>query len=96
MLQSISKNSEITIGGDVKNVQSNNSLKLDIDAKIHIEKQVGNLLVKDWSDDVTLLIDVMRFKKGTFQKEKGLKSLNSNHSSSKNIELESVNLSNYL
>lgn len=93
VLQSISKTSYLVLRGDIKNIHPSSSFKLDIEAKINIEKQSGNMLIKDWSDDVTLLIDVMRFKKNTFQKRK---EFHTHPLVTNGLKLEPVNLSEYL
>ena len=96
VIQSISKNSEITIGGDLKNTQAN-KLKLDVNAKVSFEKQKGDLLIKNWSDDVTVFVDVMRFKKKVFSKEKTFDAdpLFDNEKGLR-IHLEPVDISQYI
>ncbi|MBW1295411.1 hypothetical protein [Aquimarina litoralis] len=95
-MQSISKSAELTIGGDVENT-STGKLKLDVNAKINLERQKGGMLIKEWSDDVAVFVDVMRFKKKIFSKEKAFDSnpLIDNEKSFR-INLESVDLSQYI
>ncbi len=94
--QSISKNSELTIGGDVKNT-STGKLKLDATAKINLESQKGDMLIKNWSKDVSVFMDVMRFKKKTFQKEKAFNSdLLLQDELRFKVKLETIDLSQYI
>ncbi|CAM1342401.1 hypothetical protein [Tenacibaculum amylolyticum] len=97
VVQSISKNSEITLGGDIKGI-STGKLELDANANISLEKQKGDMLIKDWSDDVTVFVDVMRFKKKTFgKKEKIFKSDTFLGDQPEfRIALEKVDLSQYI
>ena len=95
-IQSISKNSEVTIKGDIKNTQAN-KLKLDANAKISFEQQKGDMFIKNWSDDVTVFVDVMRFKKKIFNKKKTATAAPPFHHETRlKINLESVDLSQYL
>ncbi len=66
IIQSNSEQSEITLGGDVQGLQSGSLGTLKASAKIHISKQKGDLLIKDWSDEVTVFMDLMKFEKETF------------------------------
>lgn len=69
IIQSNSSSSELILGGDVQGLQSGNLINVKADAKIHIKKQTGDMLVKDWSDDVTVFMDLMRFEKEIFGTE---------------------------
>ncbi len=96
VVQSISKSSELTIGGDVKNT-STGKLKLDANAKISLERQKGDMLIKNWSNDVSVFMDVMRFKKKTFQKEKVFNSDPLLQDESRfRVKLETIDLSQYI
>lgn len=66
IIQSNSNASELTLGGDVQGLQSSTLMNLKADAKIHIKKQKGDMFVKDWSDDVTVFMDLMKFEKEIF------------------------------
>lgn len=67
IIQSNSKSSELELGGDIKGLQGSKIIELDINSKIHVKKQKGNLFIKNWSDEVTVFMDVMRFTKKVFK-----------------------------
>ncbi|MEW7279052.1 hypothetical protein ABW636_10700 [Aquimarina sp. 2201CG1-2-11] len=66
IIQSNSNTSELTLGGDVQGLQSSSLINVKADAQIHIKKQTGDMLVKDWSNDVSVFMDLMKFEKETF------------------------------
>jgi len=66
VIQSNSKYSELILGGDIKGLQGSKALELNVQSKIHIKKQRGNIFIKNWSDEVTVFMDVMRFRKKVF------------------------------
>ncbi|WP_103865708.1 hypothetical protein [Aquimarina sp. I32.4] len=66
IIQSKSNESELTLAGEVQGLQSSSLMNLHANAGIHIKKQKGNMFIKDWSDDVTVFMDLMKFEKETF------------------------------
>ncbi|WP_298510806.1 hypothetical protein [uncultured Kordia sp.] len=97
VVQSTSKDFQLELGGDIKNIKSG-ALGLDVAANINITKKKGSAFIKEWSDDVTVFVDVMRFKKKFFQKD-GLfdnDSLLLDNDDSYKLKLESVDLKQYL
>jgi hypothetical protein len=71
IVQSNSKSSEITIGGEVSGLKSQNA-NINADAKISITKEKGSSFIKDWSDDVTIFMDVMKLEKEIFSTSKSI------------------------
>ncbi len=63
-----SKASELIVEGNVKGLQSA-SVNINADTKLNIKKQKGKMFTKDWSDNVTVFMDVMKFEKEIFQVE---------------------------
>ncbi|MCT4628812.1 hypothetical protein [Winogradskyella sp.] len=95
-----SKKSELVLGGDVENLNSRNASQLSLNTKLKREKLSGNVLFKDWSDDVTIFMDVIRFKKKDFAREKDM-SFDSNPAIEENfneerIELKALDLKSFL
>ncbi len=66
IIQSKSNQSAITLGGNVQGLQSNQLMHLGTKHQIHIKKQQGDLFIKDWSDQVTVFMELMKFEKETF------------------------------
>ncbi len=66
IIQSNSSSSEVVLDGDVQGLQSSQVGSLSADTSIKIQKQQGDLFIKDWSDTVTIFMDVMRFDKKVF------------------------------
>ncbi|MFY0602756.1 MAG: hypothetical protein JXQ93_02320 [Flavobacteriaceae bacterium] len=96
--QSNSKSSELTLGGEVSGLKSNAS-NINVDAKISITKEKGSSFIKDWSDDVTVFMDVMKLEKEIFSSNKSLDlpsgSIPSEESSER-LLLKKVNVEEYL
>ncbi|SEE18592.1 hypothetical protein SAMN04487765_1689 [Tenacibaculum sp. MAR_2010_89] len=95
VIQSNSKSSELILGGDIKGLQGSKAIELDVQSKIHIKKQRGNVFIKNWSDDVTVFMDVVRFKKKVFGRKKSHlteEPFLDNDPSLSSIELEVVNI----
>lgn len=61
IIQSHSDTAEIVLSGHVQGLQSNAFGSVQATADIHIQRQSGNLLVKDWSDQTSVFMDVVRF-----------------------------------
>jgi len=96
VIQSISESAEVEIGGKMTGINTGN-LQIAAEAGLTVNKVVGDVFVKDWSDDVTVFIDVMRFKKKVFRKQKTMfqQGISSTEPVGA-IVLESVDLSVYL
>ena len=67
IIQSNSAASELVLSGDLQGLQSHQLASLHADAKIKVQRQKGDILVKDWSDEVTVFMDVMRFDPQVFE-----------------------------
>ncbi|WP_062053959.1 hypothetical protein [Aquimarina longa] len=93
IIQSNSSSSELTLGGDVQGLQSSSIMKVKTDAKIHIKKQTGDMLIKDWSDEVTVFMDLMKFEKETFATETKNSSFTSKSLDTDIIRLQPVSVS---
>ncbi len=96
--QSNSKSSELTLGGEVSGLKSN-AANINSDAKISITKEKGSAFIKDWSDDVTVFMDVMKLEKEIFSTEKSLDLPNDSipsEESSERLLLKKVNIEEYL
>ena len=63
--QSRSKTSELIIEGDFKGVKSGLT-NINANTKLQIKKQSGDVFIKDWSNDVTVFMDLIRFEKEVF------------------------------
>jgi len=59
--QSKTKSSEIIIEGDVKGIQSGTA-NINTDVNLKVETHSGDVFIKDWSEDVTVFMDVVRFE----------------------------------
>lgn len=66
---SYSKASELVVEGDVKGIRYG-AADINADTKLNIKRQKGNIFIKDWSDHVTVFMDLMKFEKATFQAER--------------------------
>lgn len=66
IVQSKSKNSEVSLKGDFNGIQTS-STEITASSSFQIEKQHGDIFIKDWSDDVTVFIDLVRFEKKVFE-----------------------------
>ncbi len=65
IIQSQSKNSEILINGDLQAIKSEIG-KIDSSLKLNVQKQSGDVFLKDWSKNVTVFMDLIRFEKEVF------------------------------
>ncbi|WP_027879255.1 hypothetical protein [Mesoflavibacter zeaxanthinifaciens] len=63
--QSRSKTSELLIDGNIQGLKSNTA-KIDAETKLKINKQEGDIFIKDWSNNVTVFIDLVRFEEEVF------------------------------
>lgn len=68
IIQSISKSSEIIFEGDINGMKSTIAT-LSIDADMKIKSQNGDFFIKDWSDHVSVFMELMKFEKDIFQQE---------------------------
>ncbi len=69
IIQSRSKSSGLTIEGNVKGIQSG-SIEMSLQSQLNFKKQSGDIFIKDWSNDVTVFMDVVKFKKEVFGSER--------------------------
>lgn len=97
VVQSTSKNFQLELNGDIENINSG-AMQLDIAAKINVTKKKGSALIKEWSDNVTVFMDVMRFKKKFFKKANPFDddSILPEGNDSYRLKLESIDLKKYL
>ncbi|QMU63798.1 MAG: hypothetical protein GKR88_05485 [Flavobacteriaceae bacterium] len=63
--QSRSKTSELLINGNIQGIQSG-TVKIGAKTNLGINKQQGDIFIKDWSNDVTVFMDLIRFEKEVF------------------------------
>ena len=63
--QSQSKNSELQIAGNFKGIASG-TVEINAQTNLSIKKQKGNIFIKDWSNDVTVFMDLIKFEKQVF------------------------------
>lgn len=63
--QSQSKTSQLLIEGNVRGLNTNIA-SLKANSKLNIKKQKGDIFIKEWSNDVTVFMDLIRFEKETF------------------------------
>jgi len=64
--QSKSKSSEIILTAGIDGFKSS-SADISANTNLKISKSKGNLFIKDWSKDVTVFMDLVRFEKKIFQ-----------------------------
>lgn len=98
IVQSNSKSSELTLGGEVSGLKSQ-SANINADAKISITKEKGSSFIKDWSDDVTIFMDVMKLEKEIFSTAKSMdlsKSSIPSEMPNEKLLLKKVNIEEYL
>lgn len=97
--QSNSKSSELIIGGEISGLKSNTA-NINADAKISIIKEKGSAFIKDWSDNVTIFMEVMKLEKEIFSSTKGITPSNSSsipsEEPSERILLKKIDLEEYL
>lgn len=90
--QSRSKSSELTINGNVKGIQSG-TIDVSAQTNLNIQKQQGDIFVKDWSDNVTVFMDLIKFEKEVFgQNKKDFKSPPSTKNEDYRIRLKPVQI----
>lgn len=65
--QSKSKSSEILLKTNVNGIKSS-QIDVSINSNLKISKSSGDLFIKDWSDNVTVFMDLVKFEKKIFQK----------------------------
>jgi hypothetical protein len=68
ILQSLSKESSLTLQGDIKGIQLGN-IDVSANSNFNLKKQNGNIFIKNWSNDVTVFMDVVKFEKRVFESE---------------------------
>ena len=74
--QSKEKTSEIQFEGNAKALQLN-KMNIATEAGLHIKKQKGSVFIKDWSENVTVFMDVVRFEKKIFGTEEAKRAVTS-------------------
>lgn len=63
-----SRSSELVVEGNVKGIRSGPA-HIHAGTRLHIQRQKGKIFTKDWSDNVTVFMDLMKFEKTVFQAE---------------------------
>lgn len=66
IMQSRSKNSEITLSGNVSGMKTS-GVDVGAKAELNIKNQNGDFFIKDWSNDVSVFMELMKFDKHIFQ-----------------------------
>ncbi|SEW27512.1 hypothetical protein SAMN05421841_1966 [Chryseobacterium wanjuense] len=66
IMQSRSKNSEITLSGNVNGIKTSGA-NIGTDAEFNIKSQNGDFFIKDWSNNVSIFMELMKFDKQIFQ-----------------------------
>lgn len=94
--QSRSKNSELVVQGNIQGIQTGNTA-LKSNAKINISKQQGDVFTKDWSNDVTVFMGLVKFEKKIFEKRyRGAKSISKESEVESRILLKPITLKDIL
>ena len=68
--QSQSKSSEIILEGDVSLIDTEIS-KINLQASLGVTRIKGDAFIKDWSDNVTVFMELVKFEKEVFEKRRG-------------------------
>lgn len=68
IMQSRSKSSEISLEGSVDGIQSG-IVDASDNIQFNLKGSKGDVFIKNWSDDVTVFMDVVRFEKEIFESE---------------------------
>jgi len=63
--QSKSKSSSLIVNGNLKGLDTK-EVNVNASTDLKIIKEKGNIMIVDWSDDVTLFMNLIRFKKEVF------------------------------
>ena len=93
IVQSQSKNSEIQISGNVKGIEAP-QVKIGANTQLSIKKQKGDLFMKDWSDNVTVFMNVVLFEQEVFDENfKGIETPTSNE---REIKLKLISIDELL
>lgn len=66
IMQSRSKNSEITLAGNINGLKTQ-GIDIGVSAELNIKNQNGDFFIKDWSRNVSVFMELMKFEKETFQ-----------------------------
>jgi hypothetical protein len=66
IMQSRSKNSEITLSGNANGVKTS-GISIGGEAEFNIKSQNGDFFIKDWSNDVSVFMELMKFDRQIFQ-----------------------------
>ncbi|UHO40602.1 hypothetical protein H5J24_11960 [Chryseobacterium capnotolerans] len=66
IMQSRSKNSEITLAGNINGLKTQ-GIDIGVSAELNIKNQNGDFFIKDWSQNVSVFMELMKFEKETFQ-----------------------------
>lgn len=94
--QSRSKTSELVLQSNIKGVQSG-QMNLKADANLSINKQSGDVFIKDWSDDVTVFMDLIKFEEEIFgENQRGNKMLSTNAGKTTRITFKPVSIKELL
>lgn len=66
IVQSKSKSSGVTIATDVNGIKSS-SVDISANSNLKITKSNGDLFIKDWSENVTVFMDLVKFEEKVFK-----------------------------
>lgn len=66
IMQSRSKNSEITLSANAHGIKTS-QINIGAGAESSIKSQNGDFFIKDWSNDVSIFMELMKFEKQIFQ-----------------------------
>ncbi|WP_299246265.1 hypothetical protein [uncultured Aquimarina sp.] len=100
IMQANSKGSELVIGGNVQGLKSG-TVNISADTNIQVKRQRGSSFIKDWSDNVTVFIEVMKMEKEVFGDtksldfESGIPTENTDNIEKK-LVLKNIDISEYL
>lgn len=90
--QSRSKSSELILNGDVEGIKSGD-VDVSAQADVMIQKQQGDIFIKDWSNNVTVFMDLVKFEKEVFGKQyRDFKSTPDNEQDRYKISLKPVQI----
>lgn len=68
VVQSTSKNAGISIEGEAKIIEAGMA-SVNAQAKLSIKSTSGDVFIKNWSDDVSIFMDLVKFERKIFGKE---------------------------
>jgi len=70
IMQANSSNAQLSLAGDVKGLQTSSGVNISASSNIKIIRERESAFIMDWAPNITVFMDVMRFKRETFEKSK--------------------------